>query len=83
MSNSSENPRHGRAARCAICHGRFGLVRHYSWRTQLCSRSCVDRLRTRRNLRWMSWFQITDQLPDDADLAPSFAVEFARRRRTD
>lgn len=32
-----------RAARCAVCDGKFGLVRHYSWRTQLCSRKCVDR----------------------------------------
>ena len=27
---------------------KFGLVRHYSWRTALCSRNCVDRFRARR-----------------------------------
>ena len=36
------------ANRCAICQGRFGLIRYYSWRTALCSRKCADRFRTRR-----------------------------------
>jgi hypothetical protein len=49
-----------RVARCAICEGKFGLVRHYSWRTQLCSRKCVDRFRDRRqsDRNWMGWLQI-------------------------
>jgi hypothetical protein len=49
-----------RAARCAICDGKFGLVRHYSWRTPLCSRKCVDRFRTRRrgDGNWIGWLQI-------------------------
>jgi hypothetical protein len=34
--------------RCAICQGRFGLIRYYSWRTALCSRKCADRFRVRR-----------------------------------
>jgi hypothetical protein len=34
--------------RCPICEGRFGLVRHYSWRTALCSRWCVDRFMARQ-----------------------------------
>jgi hypothetical protein len=60
MPNRCENPRHGRAARCAVCDGRFGLVRHYSWRTALCSRKCVDRFRARRadDRNWLPWFQI-------------------------
>ena len=32
MPNCSESVRSGRAARCAVCDGKFGLVRHYSWR---------------------------------------------------
>jgi hypothetical protein len=34
--------------RCAICDGNFGLIRHYSWRTALCSRKCVDRFKSRK-----------------------------------
>lgn len=37
-----------RAARCAVCDRKFGLLRRYSWRTPLCSKKCVDRFRTRR-----------------------------------
>ena len=60
MPNCSENNGSGRAARCALCDGKFGLVRHYSWRTALCSRNCVDRLRARRenDLNWLPWLQI-------------------------
>lgn len=47
MPNCSESPRSGRAARCAVCDGKFGLVRHYSWRTPLCSKRCVERFRAR------------------------------------
>jgi hypothetical protein len=36
------------ANRCAICEGRFGLIRHYTWRTALCSRKCADRFKVRR-----------------------------------
>ncbi len=36
------------ANRCAICEGRFGLIRYYSCRTALCSRKCADRFRVRR-----------------------------------
>lgn len=48
MPNCSENLRNGRVTRCAVCEGRFGLVRYYSWRTPLCSKKCVDRFRARR-----------------------------------
>jgi hypothetical protein len=55
-----ENHGSDRIARCAMCDGKFGLVRHYSWRTSLCSRKCVDRLRTRRqgDRNWMGWLQV-------------------------
>ena len=46
MPNRSE--RFCRTSRCAVCDGRFGLIRHYSWRTPLCSRKCVDCFRARR-----------------------------------
>jgi hypothetical protein len=64
MPNYSES---GRAARCAVCEGKFGLVRHYSWRTPLCSRKCVDRLRARRasDRNWLPWLQFTlDHAPE-------------------
>src|SRR5262245_15068819 len=53
--------RHGpdKARRCAVCDGKFGLVRHHCWRTPLCSRTCVDRFKARRqsNHTWMGTFQ--------------------------
>jgi len=68
MPNCSESLRSGRAARCAACDGKFGLVRHYSRRTPLCSRSCVDRFRARRasDYDWLGWLQTTfDQAPEN------------------
>lgn len=58
MPDRFESLRHGKAARCAVCDGRFGLVRHYAWRTQLCSRKCVDRFRARResDRNWLPFF---------------------------
>jgi len=49
-----------KAMRCAVCEGKFGLVRHYSWRTPLCSRKCVNRFKARRQSdhNWMGWLQI-------------------------
>ena len=35
MPNCNESLRHGKATRCAVCDGKFGLIRHYSWRTRL------------------------------------------------
>jgi hypothetical protein len=60
MPNCAESLGSGRAVRCPVCNGKFGLVRHYSWRTALCSKKCVDRLRARRasDLNWLPWFQI-------------------------
>ena len=63
-----QNHESDKVMRCAVCDGKFGLVRHYSWRTPLCSRKCVDRFRTRRqsDRNWMGWLQITfDQLPEN------------------
>jgi hypothetical protein len=57
-SNSKYTPA-GPAKRCPICEGKFGLVRHYSWRTALCSKKCADHLRARAECdrRWLRWFQ--------------------------
>jgi hypothetical protein len=69
MPHCSDNLRSGSAARCAVCDGKFGLVRHYSWRTPLCSKKCVDRLRTRRenDRSWVSWLQIAfNRLPENS-----------------
>ena len=60
MPKCSESLRSARAARCAVCDGKFGLVRYHSWRTALCSKKCADRLRARRasDLNWLPWHQI-------------------------
>jgi hypothetical protein len=63
-----QNHESDKVMRCAVCDGKFGLVRHYSSRTPLCSRKCVDRFRARRqsDRNWMGWLQITfDQLPEN------------------
>jgi hypothetical protein len=67
MLNCSESPKSGSAAQCAVCEGKFGLIRHYSWRTPLCSKKCVDRFRARRkNDRiWVGWLQITFNQPPE------------------
>jgi hypothetical protein len=68
MPYCSEGLRSGRVTRCAICDGKFGLVRYYSWRTQLCSKSCVNRFRSRQksDRDWVGWLQIAfDQLQEN------------------
>jgi hypothetical protein len=57
MHRHSQHLREGAAKRCPICDGRFGLIRHYFWRTALCSRRCVDRFRVRQETdrKWLSW----------------------------
>ena len=68
MLNCSDNRRDGGATRCAVCDGKFGLIRHYSWRTSLCSKKCVDHFRTRRasDRNWLPWHQIDlDQRPEN------------------
>jgi hypothetical protein len=59
MRDNPQNPRNDAEKRCAICDGKFGLVRHYAWRTSLCSKKCVDRFKDRResDRRWLFRFQ--------------------------
>jgi hypothetical protein len=68
MPNCSDSLRSGRAARCAVCDAKFGLVRHYSWRTPLCSKKCLDRFRARQagDRNWLPWLHIAlDQAPEN------------------
>ena len=59
MPNSSQYPQNSTAKRCAICNGRFGLVRYYSWQTALCSKKCREQFKCREQsdqiwlLRWV------------------------------
>jgi hypothetical protein len=55
MCNSPQYFQHGAAKRCAICDGKFGLIRYYSWRTALCSKKCADRFKARQegDRRWL------------------------------
>jgi hypothetical protein len=48
MRDGHQHPSKGAIKRCAICHGKFGLIRYYSWRTTLCSKKCVVRFKTRQ-----------------------------------
>lgn len=66
MGNCSGNLR-GKATRCAVCDGKFGLVRHYSWRTPLCSKECVDRFKARRegDRKWVGCLEIVFQVSDN------------------
>jgi hypothetical protein len=60
MRNSPQHLWNGAATRCAICDGRFGLIRYYSWQTALCSRKCADRFKLRRedDRRWLHRLQV-------------------------
>jgi hypothetical protein len=55
MASSHQYPWNYEAKHCAICDRGFGLIRHYSWRTALCSKKCVDRFKTRQEAdrRWL------------------------------
>jgi hypothetical protein len=55
MRNSPQYPWNGAAKRCEICDGRFGLTRHYCWRTAFCSKKCADRFKARQDddRRWL------------------------------
>lgn len=59
MHNSSHTSHHGSERCCAICAGKFGLIRYYCWRTALCSKKCVDRFRARREAdqKWLRWLR--------------------------
>jgi hypothetical protein len=55
MCSSPQYLRDDATKRCAICDGKFGLIRYYSWRTALCSRKCVDHFKARQDAdrRWL------------------------------
>jgi hypothetical protein len=63
MFNSPQYLQHGAAQRCAICDGKFGLVRYYTWRTALCSKKCADRLKARQegDRNWVRRLQAARQ----------------------
>jgi hypothetical protein len=67
MLNCSESSGFGRVTRCAVCDGKFGLVRHYSWRTHLCSKSCVNRFRARgeSDRNWVGLFGVAFDQPQE------------------
>lgn len=47
------------ANHCAVCNGKFGLIRYYVWSTGLCSKKCRDRFRVREanDFRWLRRIQ--------------------------
>jgi hypothetical protein len=67
MRNISQCSHDRTAKRCAICGGRFGLIRYYSWRTALCSGICLDQFRTRRerDRRWLFRSHAQEQVRSD------------------
>jgi hypothetical protein len=72
MPTFSESLQSSRAARCAVCDGKFGLVRYHSWRTALCSKKCADRLKARQasDLNWLPWPPIAvDQATENRRMA--------------
>jgi hypothetical protein len=63
--------------RCPICEGRFGLIRHHSWPTALCSKRCADRFKSRKegDRRWL--LLIFDTRPAGAEIVISRCEEVA------
>ena len=55
MRSSPQYLRNDAAKRCAICDGKFGLIRYRSWGTALCSKRCADRFKARQegDRRWL------------------------------
>jgi hypothetical protein len=55
--------RPNRAPRCSLCNGEFGLIRHYRYRTALCSIRCVERFQLRResDSRWLWRFELPER----------------------
>jgi hypothetical protein len=55
MRNGTHCLRNGAEKCCAICDGKFGLVRHYTWRTALCSKKCLYLFKGRQDSdrRWL------------------------------
>lgn len=58
-SNDDQHHQHRSAARCALCEGKFGLIRYYRCRTPLCSQKCVEHFKSRRedDSRWLWRFR--------------------------
>jgi len=50
MLNRPQALQHTTAKCCAMCGGKFGLIRHYSWRSPLCSRKCAERFKVREKV---------------------------------
>jgi hypothetical protein len=63
MPSCFESHKSGRPTRCAVCDGKFGLVRLLV-ANPLCSRKCVDRFGSRgeNERNWVGWLQITMRL---------------------
>jgi hypothetical protein len=59
MRNGHKYLRNSAPKRCAVCDGRFGLIRYHSWGTALCSRRCADRVKARQECDriWLHRFQ--------------------------
>ena len=59
MQNAPRYLRQDAAKRCAICDGKFGLIRYYAWRTPLCSKKCADRFKARQegDRKWLCRLQ--------------------------
>lgn len=57
MFNNSQHRHDAAAKRGPIRNGRFGLIRHRSWKTALCSKRCLERFKARREAdrKWLSW----------------------------
>ena len=50
MTKSAQQLRGGGTSNhCAVCGGKFGLIRHYSWRTAFCSQRCKHHFKDRRD----------------------------------
>ena len=60
MPNCSASLRSGKAARCAVCDGKFGLHDTTRGEPPFCSKKCLDRFRNRRasDRNWLPWLQI-------------------------
>jgi hypothetical protein len=59
MRNGRQYLRYDASTRCAVCDGKFALVRYHAWQTFLCSRKCSDRFKARQDddRRWIGRFQ--------------------------
>ena len=57
MRNSNRHPCNGAVKRCAVCDGKFGLIRRYCCGTALCSRKCADLFKARREAD-RSWLRL-------------------------